>query len=66
MGTFKNCVKLKRLDIRNLIITEATAPSTLEEVPLDCKIIVKDEETKTLLQTKLPTYTNIITPEEDI
>ncbi len=65
-GTFKNCLKLKRLDIRNLIITEETAPKTLEEIPLDCKIIVKDEETKTLLKSKLSVYTNIITPEEDV
>ena len=66
---FYYCTSLTRLDIRNFDFTNAFTGSMFgnsasDGVPNNCLIIVKDDDTKTLLQNSFSRLTNIKTVAE--
>lgn len=68
--TFYGCTSLQHLDIGGLDLTRASSLDnyTFGEgrsyVPLDCEIIVKDDDSKTALLTAQPNFTNVKTVAE--
>lgn len=72
---FSGCVKLKKLDIRNLVFSTITTSSyysnmfggsTSSYVPADCLIIVKDNTEKAWFNSKFSRMTNVKTVDEYI
>lgn len=58
-GFCKNCSGLTKLDIRTITFDTNITTDVLLNVPNDCEIIVKDEDTKQLLLTINSNLTNI-------
>lgn len=62
---FRGCSKLNFIDIRSLDFTKITSyDSMFSSVPTTCLIIVKDDESKSWLNSKFSSYTNVKTVAE--
>lgn len=68
--TFSYCTALKKIDIRNIELTNCTSysnmfgTSSINGVPNNCLIIVKDDANKQWVTSKFSRLTNVKTPEE--
>lgn len=62
---FKDCINLKKLDIRKMILSAITTSNEMfTNIPYDCLIIVKNDTEKTWITSKFSRLTNVKTVAE--